>query len=128
MAVIAVDFDGTCVTHEYPNVGLDVGASTVLKDLIAAGHKLILWTMRSGDELEQAKAWFAQKGILLYGVNTNPTQFRWTKSKKAYANLYIDDAALGIPLKMRPSKCERPYVNWKEVRVLLENLGYLNKA
>jgi hypothetical protein len=78
--------------------------------------------------VEQAKAWFAQKGIPLYGVNTNPTQFRWTKSKKAYANLYIDDAALGIPLKMRPSKCKRPYVNWKEVRVMLENSGYLTKS
>ena len=128
MAVIAVDFDGTCVTHEYPQVGLDIGASTVLKELIAAGHKLILWTMRSGDELEQAKAWFAAKGIPLYGVNTNPTQFRWTKSKKAYANLYIDDAALGIPLKFKREKSERPFVNWKEVRAQLETLGYLSKA
>ena len=128
MATIAVDFDGTCVTHDYPAVGLDIGASHVLRDLLKNGHKLILWTMRSGKELQDAEDWFAEKGLSLYGVNTNPTQFRWTKSKKAYANLYIDDAALGIPLKMRPSKCERPYVNWKEVRVLLENLGYLNKA
>jgi hypothetical protein len=128
MATIAVDFDGTCVTHEYPNVGLDIGASPVLQDLISAGHKIILWTMRSGERLTDAEEWFARKEIPLYGVNKNPTQFRWTKSKKAYAHLYIDDAALGIPLRHRPDKCERPFVDWKEVRVLLENLGYLNKA
>ena len=37
--IIAVDFDGTCVTHEYPKVGRDIGAAAVLKDLVAAGHK-----------------------------------------------------------------------------------------
>jgi hypothetical protein len=29
--IIAVDFDGTCVTHEYPKVGRDIGAVPVLK-------------------------------------------------------------------------------------------------
>jgi predicted mannosyl-3-phosphoglycerate phosphatase (HAD superfamily) len=45
--IIAVDFDGTCVTHEYPRIGRDIGAAPVLKRLTDAGHKLILWTMRS---------------------------------------------------------------------------------
>ena len=44
---IAIDFDGTCVTHDYPEVGKDIGAVPVLKRLIDAGHKLILHTMRS---------------------------------------------------------------------------------
>ena len=43
---IAVDFDGTCVTHEYPKVGKDIGAAPVLKKLIKEGHQLILHTMR----------------------------------------------------------------------------------
>ena len=53
--IIAVDFDGTCVEHEYPSVGLDVeGAVSTLRDLVNEGHKLILYSMRSGDKLEAA--------------------------------------------------------------------------
>ena len=46
--IIAIDFDGTCVTHEYPYIGKDIGAVPVLQRLVKAGHELILWTMRSG--------------------------------------------------------------------------------
>ena len=45
--IIAVDFDGTCVTHEFPEVGRDIGAVPVLKELVEKGHKIILYTMRS---------------------------------------------------------------------------------
>lgn len=30
---IAIDFDGTCVTHEYPRVGNNIGAVPVLKKI-----------------------------------------------------------------------------------------------
>jgi hydroxymethylpyrimidine pyrophosphatase-like HAD family hydrolase len=46
--IIAVDFDGTCVTHEYPSMGKEIGAPEVLKQLVDRGHKLILFTMRDG--------------------------------------------------------------------------------
>ena len=45
--IIAVDFDGTCVTHEFPRVGKEIGAAEVLKELTDKGHKIILFTMRS---------------------------------------------------------------------------------
>ena len=45
--IIAIDFDGTCVTHEFPKIGKDIGAIPVLKELTNKGHKLILFTMRS---------------------------------------------------------------------------------
>jgi hypothetical protein len=38
---INIDFDGTCVTHDFPNIGTDIGIP-VLKKLVANGHKLIL--------------------------------------------------------------------------------------
>ena len=44
---ICIDFDGTCVKHEFPEIGEDIGAAPVLKELIANGHRLILFTMRS---------------------------------------------------------------------------------
>jgi len=49
--IIAVDFDGTCVAYDFPNIGQDIGAVPVLEELVAAGHKLILWTVRGDDYL-----------------------------------------------------------------------------
>lgn len=114
---ICIDFDGTCVTHEYPKVGKNIGAVPVLKALVALGHNLILFTMRSGKELDDAVAWFKLHDIELYGINVNPTQKQWTKSPKAYGQLYIDDAALGIPLIV--PAVGRPYVDWRAVRAML---------
>ena len=120
---IAIDFDGTCVTHEYPEIGRDLGATTTLKTLVDNGHKLILLTMRSGKTLEDAKHWFEERGIILYGVNENPSQKRWTESPKVYANLYIDDANLGVPLVKNSIASDRPYVDWKLVLIDLYNRG-----
>lgn len=47
MAIIGIDFDGTVVTHDFPKIGKDIGAVTILKRLVENGHKLILFTMRS---------------------------------------------------------------------------------
>jgi hypothetical protein len=113
--VIAVDFDGTCVTHDYPRVGKDIGSVPVLKRLIKEGHQLILWTMRSGKELNDAIEWFKDNDIELYGIQENPNQKSWTASPKAYAQLYIDDAALGAPLLMDSSMSNREFINWKVV-------------
>ena len=123
--VIAIDFDGTCVTHEYPNLGRDIGAQAVLFELVARGHKLILFTMRSGPELEAAIAWFWQNKIELFHVQTNPTQRRWTTSPKCLADLYIDDRGLGMPLTLDEAE-GRSFVDWKEVRRLLIEEGILD--
>lgn len=118
--IIAVDFDGTCVLHEYPRVGADVPyAVETLQELTKQGNKLILFTMRSGPTLDDAVAWFKKHEIPLAGVNTNPDQKRWTNSPKAYAHLYIDDAALGCPLVYEDMVSRRPYVDWLKVRELL---------
>lgn len=123
---IAIDFDGTCVTHDYPRIGKDINAVNVLKKLVANGHKLILNTMRSGKELKEAINWFKENDIELYGANENPTQKRWTKSPKVYAHLYIDDAALGCPLKMDLNISDRPFVDWEVVSCLLKDNGILH--
>ena len=118
---IAIDFDGTCVTHDYPRIGKDIGAIEVLKRLIKSGHKLILNTMRSGKELQDAIDWFKENGIELYGANKNPSQKSWTNSPKVYAHMYIDDAALGCPLKMDLNLSDRPFVDWDVVSTLLKD-------
>lgn len=111
--IIAVDFDGTCVKHAYPYLGEDIGAQYWLKEFVDAGAKLILWTMRSGDELIDAEYWFYNNNIPLFGVNSNPEQHNWTDSPKAYPHLYIDDAAYGCPLYYEDG--QRPYVDWNSV-------------
>lgn len=123
--IVAVDFDGTCVEHEYPEIGMDVsGAVETLKALRDNGVSIILWTMRSGEPLQQAVDWFAEKGIDLFGVNENPEQHTWTQSPKAYAQAYIDDAALGTPLMGRVG-AKRPFVDWAEIEVFLIKQGFL---
>lgn len=141
MADIAVDFDGTCVTHEFPKVGKDIGAAPVLKKLVENGHNLILFTMRSdvvnpvshdgaivttgGNYLTDALNWFKENDIPLYGVQTNPTQHTWTHSPKAYAQLYIDDAALGCPLVEDKEISHRPFVDWQMVELFLKLQGFI---
>jgi len=131
---IGVDFDGTCVKHMFPAIGDDIGAIPVLKELVAAGHKLILNTMRSDDYhknrfvLTEAIQWFKSNDIPLFSANGNPTQSNWTSSPKVYAHLYIDDAALGIPLIYPKDPEERPWVDWKKARKLLIKHGIIPKT
>lgn len=115
--IIAVDFDGTCTTHDYPEVGTHIGAVKVLRALANKNHQLILYTMRSKKELQDSVNWFADNEIPLFGIQTNPTQLSWTESPKCYAQLYIDDAALGCPL-IYPADA-RPYVDWSTVEKML---------
>lgn len=123
--IIGIDFDGTIVEHRYPDIGLAVpGAINVITSLWLQGHKLILWTMRDGKELDDAVNYLKGYGIPLFGINENPEQSAWTTSPKAYCQLYIDDAALGCPL--RPSMgTARPMVDWEEVKKQLITKGIL---
>lgn len=125
-AVIAIDFDGTIVEHKYPAIGAPIkGAIETIKELQARGHKIILWTMRSGKELDEAVAYLQKNGITPWGVNQNPEQ-DWSTSPKAYAQIYIDDAALGCPIE---KKCfDRPMVYWPAVRKQLILLNLLSES
>lgn len=118
--IIGIDFDGTCVNFEYPLIGRDIGAQRVLKRLVDFGHRLILWTMRSGKPLDEAVGWFEKNEIPLWGINTNPTQHEWTTSPKAHCDLIIDDVNLGCPLT-QALPGDRPFVCWDEVEKMLED-------
>ena len=136
---INIDFDGTCVTHNYPRIGSDIGSIPVLKKLVANGHRLILFTMRSNkpfimfngtvdyNGLNDAIDWFKKNDIPLYGIQTNPTQKDWTESPKSYGELMIDDSALGCPTKVDKKKSQRPFVDWEKVEELLIEKGLIEK-
>ena len=117
---IAIDFDGTCVEHDYPAVGMDVaGAAETLRQLQAKGHRLILYTMRSGELLRAAEEWFRSHNIGLWAINENPEQRAWSASPKVYADYYIDDSALGTPI-IYIDGAPRPVVDWTRLRELLK--------
>lgn len=111
---VGLDFDGTVVTHDFPDIGKDIGAISWLLKIQEAGGRIILNTMRSGESLVAAVKFLEDQGVELYGVNQNPSQASWTASPKVYAHVYIDDAAFGCPL-IFPVDGKRPYVDWNIV-------------
>ncbi len=123
-AKIAIDFDGTVVTHEYPQIGEDVGAVPVLKELVEHGYRLILYTMRHGELLDAAVKWFRDRDIPLYAVNENPSQHRWTSSPKVHADIYIDDSGLGTPIRFVDNS-RRPVADRVKLRKHLVDQGSL---
>ncbi|MCM1292340.1 MAG: hypothetical protein NC111_02860 [Bacteroides sp.] len=95
--IIAVDFDGTIVEHEYPAIGRERHqAVATLKQLQKEGHVLILWTYREGAELEAAVEWCRRRGLEFHCINSNdPFGPDPTGPRKLHADLYIDDRNIG---------------------------------
>jgi hydroxymethylpyrimidine pyrophosphatase-like HAD family hydrolase len=95
---IAVDFDGTIVEHEYPGIGKEkLFAFQTLKELEKLGALIILWTFRTGKELDEAVEYCRKNGIEFYAVNKNYPEeiFDETVSRKINADIYIDDKNIG---------------------------------
>lgn len=116
MAIIGIDFDGTCVTDLFPYVGDNIGAASVLRKL-ADKNLLILYTVRDGKYLQDAVDWFKYNHINLYSVNYNPEPV--SSSPKLYCNYYIDDRNIGTPLT------DKGYVDWNKMFVLLRQKNLL---
>ena len=96
---IAVDFDGTIVEHRYPAIGKEVlFAFDTLKALQKQKHLLILWTYRSGKELDEAVDYCRQNGIEFYAVNKSYPEEEFDEyhaSRKIEADIFIDDRNIG---------------------------------
>lgn len=112
MAIIGIDFDGTCVTDLFPYVGDNIGAASVLRKL-ADKNLLILY----GKYLQDAVDWFKYNHINLYSVNYNPEPV--SSSPKLYCDYYIDDRNIGTPLT------DKGYVDWNKMLVLLRQKNLL---
>ena len=116
MAIIGIDFDGTCVTDLFPYVGDNIGAASVLRKL-ADKNLLILYTVRDGKYLQDAVDWFKYNHINLYSVNYNPEPV--SSSPKLYCDYYIDNRNIGTPLT------NKGYVDWNKMLVLLRQKNLL---
>jgi hypothetical protein len=95
--IIAVDFDGTVVEHEYPEIGRPIPfAIETLQQLQKDGHILLMWSVRSGILLQEAVDYCERKGLKFYAANKNyPEEDQAKASRKLDADLYIDDRNLG---------------------------------
>ncbi len=96
---IAVDFDGTIVEHRYPEIGKEIlFAFDTLKALQKQKHQLILWTYRSGKELDEAVEYCRENGIEFYAINNSYPEEEFDEdfsSRKIEADLFIDDRNIG---------------------------------
>lgn len=100
MATIAVDFDGTIVTHEYPKIGTELPFATeTLKMLVRDHHKLILWSVREGKLLDEAVEWCRERGVEFWAVNKDYPEESLANnnhfSRKLKADWFIDDRGIG---------------------------------
>jgi hypothetical protein len=96
--IIAVDFDGTIVEHRYPAIGKEkLFAFDTLESLQKQGHQLILWTFRSGRELDDAVAYCKKHGLEFYAINRSYPEEELNRdiSRKINADVFIDDRNLG---------------------------------
>jgi len=97
---IAVDFDGTIVENRYPDIGQEIPfALDTLKMLIHDRHRLILWTAREGNLLDDAILWCKERGVEFYAINRDyPEETTGNNpyfSRKLKADLFIDDRNIG---------------------------------
>lgn len=95
---LAVDFDGTIVEDKFPYVGHELENSiSTLKTLKSYGVKLILWTCRSGNYLNDAINFCKSRGLEFDAVNDNIPNPKFPqnvdRSPKVFADFYIDDRA-----------------------------------
>lgn len=100
--VLAVDFDGTLVTNNYPKIGEP--NIPLIEKLIRKqkedGVELILWTCRNGVLLEEAVTFCLSYGLQFNYVNSNAhsklVEYHWDDTRKVGADYYIDDRMISI--------------------------------
>ena len=96
---IAVDFDGTIVKHRYPKIGEEIPFAIETLKMLQKDHpRLILWSVREGQLLDEAVEWCRERGLEFYAVNRDyPEEDKEHKgfSRKLKVDLFIDDRNLG---------------------------------
>lgn len=101
--IYAVDFDGTLNLGKWPQVGEpNLKLFAFLKKARAAGHKVILWTCREGDQLKTAIKYCQKQGLDFDAINDNLHENKLkyeNNSRKIYADHYIDDRSV-LPEKI----------------------------
>lgn len=126
---IAVDFDGTIVSHRYPAIGEEKPfAIDTLKMLIADGHRLILWSVREGRLLQEAIDWCHERGLDFYAANRDyPEETSENNphfSRKLKVDLFIDDRNIGgVPDWGTIYRMISEHKSWRDILAEEEHYG-----
>jgi len=123
--LIAVDFDGTIVEHQFPKIGkLKPGAKLMIQLLKEEGHKIMIWTCRNHTEsqlgqeatIRAVQNFLDEEEIPYDTINENdPSIGFWLESRKIYADIYIDDKNLG------------GFPGWAETYLMIQNYNTTGK-
>lgn len=96
--IYAVDFDGTLCESKWPDIGAP--NKKLIRHLIQRreeGAKLILWTCRIDEKLQEAVDWCKKFGLEFDAVNDNlpeNVERYGNNTRKIWATCYIDDLAV----------------------------------
>lgn len=98
--ILAIDFDGTIVDDQFPDVGnMKQGAAEAINQLYADGYTIIIWTCRTGINKARAVEFLARNGVKWHYFNEssyhNLKAHNFRDTRKVYADLYIDDRMIG---------------------------------
>lgn len=105
--VIGVDFDGTVVEFDFPNIGrVRPRALETLRSCVERGALLILWTARRGQHREAAIAFLQSHGVKIHEAADG----------KPHCDVFIDDLALGIPVDADG------LVDWTQIAPMLDRI------
>jgi hypothetical protein len=116
--IIAIDFDGTIVKNEWPEIGrFRFLAKPVINWLQKRGHELILFTCRERELLLKAVDFLKRNNIEFKYHNENTKELIMKYGgdcRKISADLYLDDKALFpgwwiVPLVVL-------WIEWREKR------------
>lgn len=97
--IVAVDFDGVLCRDEFPGIGdPNYRIVSLVREIIDAGHEVVLWTSRADQRLVEAVQWCADRGLHFCAVNENAPSNRAryegeypNGTRKVYADVYLDD-------------------------------------
>ncbi len=96
--IIAVDFDGTLCYSNWPDLGEpNRPLIEYLRCQQRLGNKLILWTCRTGEALDNAVAWCSDQQLTFDAINDNLpeiVEMYGNNSRKITCDWYIDDKAV----------------------------------
>ena len=95
--IIAVDFDGTLVEDKFPEIGEPIKKNwELLRKAQRGGAKIILWTSRDHERLDDAVKFCNERELYFDAINENLAECRAmfnNDTRKVYANEYWDDKA-----------------------------------
>ena len=97
--IVAVDFDGVLCEDAFPEIGTPhYDVIQLVREIIDAGHEVVLWTARADGRLTEAVEWCEDYGLHFDAVNENAPSNRAryeveypNGTRKVYADVYLDD-------------------------------------